>query len=202
MYKGVQAVVEDRRVTRTRRALAEALIKLTLEKGYELVTIRDVTDTAGVGYATFFRHYPDKDALLQDVLEVVLDELLGLLRTPADPSDAGEVGTLLFQFVERNGAVCRVLLSSRGSATLVGRMVAAGTANAIAQNAPRPGSLVPMDVAAHHLVASSISLIRWWLDHQMPYPAAQMGQVYAELIARPTQAVAFAAPPCAERDPA
>ena len=47
---------EDRRVTRTRKLLTEALISLSLEKGYEAVTIRDITDRAGVGYATFFRH--------------------------------------------------------------------------------------------------------------------------------------------------
>src|SRR5689334_4808121 len=54
----------DRRIVRTRNLLAQALVALTLEKNYDAVTIREITDRAEIGYATFFRHYPDKDALL------------------------------------------------------------------------------------------------------------------------------------------
>lgn len=38
--------MQDRRVKRTQKALARALIALTLEKGYEAITIRDITDRA------------------------------------------------------------------------------------------------------------------------------------------------------------
>src|SRR5437667_12756071 len=71
--------IRDRRVRRTQHLLARALIALTLEKGYEAVTIRDITECADIGYATFFRHYRDKDELLEDVLDVVLAELIDLL---------------------------------------------------------------------------------------------------------------------------
>ena len=56
----------DRRVKRTQRLLAEALISLTLEKGYDAVSIRDITERADVAYATFFRHHEDKEALLDE----------------------------------------------------------------------------------------------------------------------------------------
>src|SRR5260370_35608344 len=78
--------IQDRRVRRTQQLLARALIALTLEKGYEAVTIRDITERADIGYATFFRHYRDKDQLLEDVLDVVLSELICLL-CPAKPDD-------------------------------------------------------------------------------------------------------------------
>lgn len=187
-------MVQDRRVQRTQRMLAEALVALASEHGYAAVTIRDITERAGVGYATFFRHYPDKDALLADAFDVVLAELMGFLEAPQPEADPYAVGTLLFQFVERQREVCHALLSSRGSATLRGRIVAAGTASVIAQNSARAGSPVPMEIAANHLVAASMDLIQWWLDHAMPYPAVEMGRIYHELIVRPTHAVAFAAP--------
>lgn len=185
--------VQDRRVKRTQRLLAQALIELTLDKGYEGVTIRDITDRADVGYATFFRHYPDKDALLEEVLEVVLDELLLLLQQPQAENDPAVAGTLLFQYVQSQSAVCRVLLSSRGSAVLLQRTIEMGTRNVLAQHAALDGSPVPMEIAAHHLVASAIALIQWWLDHDMPYPVERMGTIYHALIVRPTRAVAFSA---------
>jgi hypothetical protein len=46
-------------------------------------------------------------------------------------------------------------------------------------------------VAAHHLVASSIALIEWWLEHDLPYPPEHMGSIYARLIVEPTLAIAF-----------
>ena len=58
----------DRRVTRTRRALKEALTDLILEKGYESVTVQDVIDRADVGRSTFYAHFVDKDDLLMAIL--------------------------------------------------------------------------------------------------------------------------------------
>ncbi|HEY0736733.1 MAG TPA: TetR/AcrR family transcriptional regulator [Herpetosiphonaceae bacterium] len=183
--------VQDRRVKRTQRLLAQALIELTLERGYETVTIRDITERADIGYATFFRHYTDKDALLHEVLEVVLDELLLLIQPFKADSDPASVGTLLFRYVQEHSEVCRVLLSSRGSAALVQKMIAAGTRNVLQQHTPAEQSPIPIEIAAHHIVASSIALIQWWLEHNLAYPPEQMGAIYRDLIVRPTQAVAF-----------
>lgn len=182
--------VQDRRVKRTQNLLAKALIALTLEKGYEAVTIRDITERADVGYATFFRHYHDKDALLMDVLEVVLEELMALLPL-APVADPAAVGTLVFRYVQEHGEVCRVLLGSRGSTTLVQRIIEAGTENVLRQHTPLLGASVPIEIAAYHLVASTLALIQWWLEHDMPYPPEQMGNIYHELIVRPTSAIAF-----------
>jgi hypothetical protein len=45
--------------------------------------------------------------------------------------------------------------------------------------------LVPVEVALSHFMSSLVMLIRWWLDHGMPYPPERMGQIVAELIIRP-----------------
>jgi AcrR family transcriptional regulator len=182
--------VQDRRVKRTQNLLAKALIALTLEKGYEAVTIRDITERADVGYATFFRHYHDKDSLLLDVLDVVLGELLDLLPLSPD-ADPATIGAMIFRYVQRQSEVVRVLLSSRGSTTLVQRIIEAGTESVLRQNTPLPGAVVPLEIAAYHLVTSTLALIQWWLEHNMPYPPEQMGSIYHELIVRPTSAVAF-----------
>jgi AcrR family transcriptional regulator len=182
--------VQDRRVKRTQNLLAKALIALTLEKGYEAVTIRDITERADVGYATFFRHYRDKDALLLDVLDVVLAEMMGLLPLSPD-ADPAAIGTLIFRYVQQQSEVVRVLLSSRGSTTLLQRIIEAGTESVLRQNTPLAGAVVPMEIAAYHLVASTLALVQWWLEHDMPYPPERMGDIYHHLIARPTSAVAF-----------
>jgi AcrR family transcriptional regulator len=181
---------QDRRVKRTQRLLAQALIALTLEKGYEAVTIRDITERADIGYATFFRHYPDKAALLNEVAEVVMGDLLALLP-PAPDADPAAVGALLFGYIRAHSAICRVLLGSQGSPQLLARITAAGEARALAEHPSPNSSLIPPAIAAHHLVASTLALVQWWLDHDMPFPDVQMGAIYRDLIIMPTLAQAF-----------
>ena len=184
----VSMEIQDRRVKRTQHLLARALIALTLEKGYEDVTIRDITERADVGYATFFRHYHDKDELLKDVLDVVLTEIIDLLGSTQPAADPTTIGVLLFRYVQQQSEVVRVLLMSHA---LLQRSIEIATQNVVSEHTFLPDSVVPLEIAAHHIVASSISLIQWWLDHQMPYPPERMGVIYHELIIRPTSELAF-----------
>ncbi len=178
----------DRRVKRTQQLLAKALIALTLEKGYEAVTIRDITEYADIGYATFFRHYTSKDALLHDVSDVVLAELNALLSVS---SDNGVIGESLFVYVREHANIIRVLLSSHGTSSLLQRIIEITTQDVLNKNAPLEGSIVPVEIAAYHLITSSIALIQWWLEHDMPYSPERMGIIYHTLIMEPTHAVAF-----------
>lgn len=183
--------MQDRRVKRTQRLLAQALTELTLEQGYEAVTIRDITKRADVGYATFFRHYHDKDALLHDVLDVVLNDLMNLLLPQLPFANPAREGELIFRYVQTHSSLIRVLLSSQQPFALVQRMIEAGTQSVLHKNVPLADAPVPIEIAAHHLVASAIALIQWWLEHDMPYPPERMGQIYNDLIFRPTSSIAF-----------
>ncbi len=182
---------QDRRVKRTQKLLAKALITLTLEKGYDAITIRDITERADVGYATFFRHYHDKDELLHDVTEVVLEELLELLGTAPSDADPTTVGTLIFRYVQEQSEIIRALLGNRGSADLRQRIIESGSQSVLHQHTGVPESVIPIEIAAYHLVSSSVALIQWWLDHNMPFPPERMGAIYHELIVRPTSMLAF-----------
>ncbi|HLI07929.1 MAG TPA: TetR/AcrR family transcriptional regulator [Ktedonobacteraceae bacterium] len=179
--------VQDRRVRRTQHLLAKALIALTLEKGYEAVTIRDITERADVGYATFFRHYRDKDELLKDVSDVVLTELTDLIVAITD-TDTTMVGTLLFRYVQEQSEIVRVLLHSH---VLLDRITEVATQSIVKEHIEPPESVIPLEIAAYHIVTSSIALVQWWLDHQMPYPPERMGAIYYELIIHPTSEAVF-----------
>jgi AcrR family transcriptional regulator len=54
----------DPRVKRTRQMLDQAFLELLAEKGFDAITVQDVTARAGVNRATFYAHFPDKFALL------------------------------------------------------------------------------------------------------------------------------------------
>jgi AcrR family transcriptional regulator len=44
----------DRRIRRTRATLRDALIALILERGFDSITVQDITDRANLARATFY----------------------------------------------------------------------------------------------------------------------------------------------------
>ncbi|MBZ0292889.1 MAG: TetR/AcrR family transcriptional regulator, partial [Anaerolineae bacterium] len=52
--------MEDLRVRRTRKLLQQALIELTVERGFSEITVGDIAERAMGNRSTFYRHYLDK----------------------------------------------------------------------------------------------------------------------------------------------
>ncbi|MGW4384248.1 acyl-CoA-like ligand-binding transcription factor [Kitasatospora sp. NPDC004531] len=58
----------DRKARRTREAMAEAALRLTLEHGLAALAVEDVTDAADVSRRTFSRYFPSRaDAVLDSL---------------------------------------------------------------------------------------------------------------------------------------
>src|SRR6201982_2185380 len=55
----------DPRVLRSRQMLMEALLRLLTRKEFDDISIQEIADEANLNRATFYLHYPDKNALLQ-----------------------------------------------------------------------------------------------------------------------------------------
>ncbi|MEV0126707.1 helix-turn-helix domain-containing protein [Streptomyces sp. NPDC050703] len=56
----------ERKKAATRRAIADAALRLFLERGYDDVGIREIADAADVSTTTLFKHFPVKEALVFD----------------------------------------------------------------------------------------------------------------------------------------
>ena len=55
----------DPRVWRTRQFLQQALKELASEKGFQSITVQDITQRAGINRSTFYAHFQDKYELLE-----------------------------------------------------------------------------------------------------------------------------------------
>ena len=64
----------DARVQRSRKKLTDALIDLSLEQGYETLTVAAVAERAQVAHSTIYRHYKSLDDLLIQVLRAMLQD--------------------------------------------------------------------------------------------------------------------------------
>lgn len=178
----------DRRSLRSQRLLSEALIALILEKGYAAVTIKEIADRADVAYVTFYRHYRDKDDLLNAILSTSLIALVEQIETAAreafaERKDTRE-GLLVFRHVQEHANLYRILLSSQGILR-VRKQVQDRIAEVFLRTCPpiRSGSaLIPGEILANHIAAGLLTLIEWWLEHGMVYPLERMAQIYHEMV--------------------
>ena len=113
---------KDRRVKRTRNLLRDALIALSLEKGFDNITIQDITERADIAYRTFFRHYSDPTELLIDTFEVRMFNWREMLPipNPADESmhtplpDPRINGERFFEYAEKNRDLFLVIFGDEG----------------------------------------------------------------------------------------
>lgn len=81
----------DRRVQRTHQLLRQAAIEAMNEKGFMAMTIQDIADRANVNRGTFYAHYPDKYALLD---ELIHDQFQALLKKNLPPEPRWNKQTL------------------------------------------------------------------------------------------------------------
>ncbi|MGW8250760.1 MAG: TetR/AcrR family transcriptional regulator [Anaerolineales bacterium] len=194
----------DRRVSRTRRNLQEAMFALILEKGYDSVTVEEITSRADVGRTTFYLHYRDKEDLLVQTVSDVVDDLVNqLARYPVEDlrhrTDA-ELGWILlpvislaFQHVEQNADLYRILLRGEGSYNSLQRLrqILRDAIESLIQHfTARQNQLlspqVPLDVFLSSLAGAWIGLLAWWIEKDMPYTSEQMAVMYQRMFMRST----------------
>lgn len=66
----------DRRILRTRQRLNEAFFEVLEEKGYQAMTVQDITDRAEINRATFYDHYEDKKDLFYSIIDHTFQQKL------------------------------------------------------------------------------------------------------------------------------
>src|SRR5580698_4813678 len=66
----------DPRILRSRRMLMDALSRLLTKKKFEDISVQEIADEATLNRATFYLHYPDKNALLQAMTEARFRDLI------------------------------------------------------------------------------------------------------------------------------
>jgi AcrR family transcriptional regulator len=150
---------------RNRRRILDAAAELFSERGLG-VTLNDVAHHAGVGVATVYRRYPDKDVLIDALFDERVDELVQIIGARlADPDPwNGLVGALadLVELQEGDAGLTELLLSSRRGrggiaglreriAPLLGQLIERGKAAGVVR-----GDIERQDLAVIQIMLSAV----------------------------------------------
>lgn len=177
----------DRRVQRTIQLLRDALIGLSQERGYDTVTIQDITDRANLGRATFYLHFRDKDELLLSTLREIADELLVQIDPQLNAMFRhGDVTPLavIFQHAAENRNLYQIILNRRGAGSVEHELreyVAAKAEKYVEEVLRGSPSPLPIKLSANIFAQALLGAVEWWLENDLPYPADYMARAFYEL---------------------
>jgi AcrR family transcriptional regulator len=178
------SIALDARIVRTRNALRQAMIDLAAESPLETITVRAIAARAGVGYATFFRHYVDKEALLADVADMLTGAFLAQVRPLLRQKDRRGAARSLCAFVEANLPIHRALIA--GGA---GETVRAGMLRQTLETLGRARSSAshdPLDeLLLFHLTSAILNLLAWWLRNLDRVDAETMAEIIERAVLTP-----------------
>ncbi len=177
----------DRRKQRTQKLLRKSLIALILEKGYDAITVQDITDHANLGRATFYLHYHDKDELLLSLMEEILGDFVEQSSPlpKLDLNGAQEPSGLVFEHAEANADLYRAILGGGGLAGVLShyrKYSAEQVQSQLQEVLPSGQSTIPVEIIAQFLVGAMNALVIWWLENNRPYSAEYMANVFHQLI--------------------
>ena len=178
------STLSDARVVRTRQALRQAMTELAEESPLDAITVRAIAARAGVGYATFFRHYADKEALLADVADLLTQEFLGRVRPLLVQRDRRGAARSLCDFVLEHLALHRALIAGGSGETVRAGMLRTVTATVAGARQRTPDGPID-DLLLPHLVAAILNLLAWWLRNLEAADAATMAEVIDRLVLTP-----------------
>lgn len=181
----------DLRVRRTRKMLQDALIGLTIEKGFTGVTVREIAERAMVNRATFYRHYQDKYDLLDQYMDEIYrltfaDEEASFLQESISPTDQPPAGLVqMLKHVERLADFFRVMLGRDGDPTFARKVQNYIEKRFRVMIGEMPGlrrpDRPPIDLYLSYVSHAGVGGIVWWLENNRPCTAEQLAKWMAEI---------------------
>lgn len=116
---------EDRRVRKTKKAMADALAALLLEKPLKNISVREISDMADINRGTFYLHYRD----VYDMVEQLQTEIFDKFNEIVDSHELNKktdellpMITELFNLLSENAALAKVLIGKNGDAAFVDKL--------------------------------------------------------------------------------
>lgn len=190
----------DPRAQRTRQLLREALMDSVIEKNFRDLTIRDITDHAGVNRATFYLHYEDKYDLLDDCANEILLEVRSVMQAELlfDPEKSMIVASdelkrmkIILEHIQRHADFFRAMMRDDGDMTfhnlfreIASKWMKAQVIKTFAYHKKDIDEDL-IDMMVRFQSAGNFEVISWWLENDMRIPIDVMAKRLATITMPP-----------------
>jgi AcrR family transcriptional regulator len=173
----------DRRVSRTRTALYDAIVALMREKPYGEIDVQDVVGRANVGRSTFYAHFHSKDELLARSLERLrpIFEAGRLAQQKKPRIESCESTLALFRHVREHRDLLAAAEGSPAS-TIIVSAIEAELARFLSPFAVVRSSDMPRELVLRFVTGTFVSVMSWWFDRNPELSAEEVDRFFHQLV--------------------
>lgn len=183
----------------TQQRIIKAFIQLVSEKGFNNLTVSNITRTAKLSRGTFYIYYLDKYDVLEKIESHLLTNMENLMQTNMDKTVtwiddvnnnklSAELDTYSpyrsfiqsFDFLDKNRFILKTLLSKNGDSQFVYKLrnVIDKQIDKHYKNIFKSGhEVIPSDYTHDLLISSLISIIGHWIEKENPESPAEIAEI-------------------------
>lgn len=169
----------DLRVIRTKQSIREALVELIEKKGFDALTVKDITTTAKINRGTFYAHYQDKfdlmakceDEIMAEMSRIAkqhFPEVMTALETNSPDSAPHTLIISVFEYLNENNAFMSAVLGPKGDLSFQTRLKEFMWKTLFGNNPEAPLKekklLVPGNYLVSYVASAHLGVIQHWLD--------------------------------------
>lgn len=177
----------DRRILKSQEAIKKAVLDLMAEKGFNHVTLQDISDKANVSRRTIYLHYQDKYDLLDKLIEEHINEMREMCEWACEMDWKGAT-LAFFEYFERHYLFFSTMLASKGASSFRSRflefLMNEFKDEVDIGEAKKQG--LDEEVILRFMGTAYVGIVEWWITNGMPCPpqvvAHQVGILLGKVV--------------------
>ncbi|MEG0774306.1 TetR/AcrR family transcriptional regulator [Clostridium sp.] len=186
-------ISNDRRTIRTKKMIRNALSQLIEEKGFNDISITDLTTRADINRGTFYLHYSDKFDLLEKVENEVLEELNEHTKS-IDSIDILNVESLdkpipfvvkIFEYFKENAMFIKAILGPKGHPTFqikIKKFIETNLFEKKVVNTLKKEEMqIPEEYLISYVLSAHLGVMQHWIESGMEKSPEEIALILSKL---------------------
>ena len=171
-------------------------MELIEDKGFEAITVKDITTRAKINRGTFYAHYQDKFDLMTKCEEEIMLEMsrlakqnlpgvIAALETNSPTATPFSLSVLIFEYLNENSGFMKAVLGPKGDLSFQTRLkdfmwktLFGNDPNALIKE---DKLLVPAQYLASYIASAHIGVIQQWLYSDRKESPQEMARILSTM---------------------
>ena len=181
----VHMSTQDRRITKTRKAIYAAFLQLLNQKNFETITVQEIIDLADVGRSTFYSHYESKELLLDQLCLYLFHHLF---EREENINIEAYLTHIFLHFKKYQDHVTSLLFSKNDYfLRQLQKELEHHVYPMVAEDLQVSYPNIPSSFLKHFVVTNFIETLTWWLKKGKSYKEDQVVRFYLDVMEMKTE---------------
>nr|UWI50504.1 TetR/AcrR family transcriptional regulator [Clostridioides difficile] len=183
----------DRRTIRTKKMIRFALAELIDEKGFNNISVTDLTQRADINRGTFYLHYVDKYDLLEKIENEIIQEIeeetkhldsVNMMNIDAS-NEPLPFMVKLFEYFRKNSVIIKSILGPKGDPTFERKIKRFIEINLFEKQKSRnfniDEAVISEEYFIQYILSADLGVIQYWLEKNMKESPDEMALILARM---------------------